>query len=107
MLKMLLICLNVDDNVNMMRGKDPYGYDVDSNPMLDEGPVVVLRGPHSRRMSQPLNVVTRSQSQAPIVIRGPSSSKSKQPVSKGVLPKSVVGPELNYNLFDQLQCTPT
>ena len=53
----------VKENFNMMRDKDPYGYDLDmdSPPIFDEKPILVLRGRNSIVSSQTLNVVTQSQ----------------------------------------------
>ena len=50
----------VEENVNMMRNKDAHGYnlEMDSPPIIDEKPVLVLRDPHSRVSSQSLNIVT-------------------------------------------------
>lgn len=82
---------------------------MDSSPIFDEEPMVVLRVPHSQRSSQALNAITKSQGQGLMVIRGSNSnqsSKPKQVTSKNVTIKSAVNPEMSYNLVDQLQRTP-
>ena len=56
----------VEENVNMMRSKDPYGYD--SPPIVDEEPILVLKVPHFRELSH-----------GPLVIKGPNSSHSSKP----------------------------
>lgn len=81
----------VEENVNMMRNKDPYGYnlDMDSPPIFDDKFILVLRGPHSKVSSQSLKVVT--QSQGPLVIRGPNSSQPSKPkqVASKILPQNL------------------
>lgn len=49
----------VEENVNMMSGRDPYDYDLDedSPPIFDREPIVLLRGPNSRKSSQDVNAI--------------------------------------------------
>ena len=52
----------VEESVNMMEGKDSSGYNLNlSSPILGKKPILVLRGAHSRELSQ-----------GPLVIRGPN-----------------------------------